>query len=82
MTHGLRHYRGVMWVIKAAPENLTDAADVHQAILAVLMDIRARLDVLRCQSVQSIPHQLAKIETNTRKRRAIGRGKTATRGKR
>jgi hypothetical protein len=49
--------------------NANGTVSTEQAQLAVLMDIRDRLDVLRCSDFLSIPWKLQRIDENTRKPR-------------
>lgn len=48
------------------------------AAVAVLMDIRDRLDVLRCPNFVSIPHKLDRIEREVRMLRLSRRRKRKT----
>ena len=55
----------------------------EEAGIAVLMDIRDRLDVLRCPGFQAIPRVLRNIDRSTRpaRRRRLSRARHAARHK-
>lgn len=69
----MSRFRNIDWVIKQAPGRPDSASDVHEATLAVLMDIREELQamrrVLQCSNTTAIPHTLNQIEKNTRKKK-------------
>ena len=65
----MARHKDLQWNLPSPVENY------EQAILAVLMDIRDRLDVLRCFTFLKIPSYLEAIAYNTRRRQRRKRPK-------
>jgi hypothetical protein len=59
----MARFRDVSWRLPGSDDDATVTNDVVRQ--ALLMDIRDRLDVLRCSEFRDIPSILRQIRTNT-----------------
>lgn len=87
-TTNYERWKNAEWAIVSHDTNPTAVADVHQALLAVLMDIRGELrrmrGVLECHNTLRIPHILDRIEAYVREpekqaRKAVRKAKVLRR---
>jgi len=71
MTRSYSEFRNANWTLAGSDTDTGALANVHEATLAVLMDIRSELQAIRrvaeCHNVQRVPRILDTIAANTRK---------------
>ena len=65
----MARFRDANWELSTLPSGACETWE--QAAIAVLMDIRQRLNVLQCSDFQGIPRVLTRIAANTARPRRV-----------